>query len=378
MYLLRYSVKKSPERLTMPDTIPTLITFDDVLIVPQGSDVEPTEADTSSYVSKNVKIDIPIVSSPMDRVTETAMAIALALAGGIGIIHRNMPLEAEVSMVREVKSYSSPLTPNPLPLKVGAAIGPFDLERAQALDAEGVDVVVIDCAHGHNLNVVESARKIKKAIKADLVVGNIATAEAAEALCEFADGLRVGIGPGATCTTRIITGVGVPQLSAIMETSKIAHKHNVPVIADGGIQYSGDIVKALGAGASTIMNGSLLAGTDEAPGEVVTMGGNKYKTYRGMGSLGAITGTDRYGQNNQREKVVPEGIEGVVAYRGAVEDILTQLVGGLRGGMGYIGAHTIPEMHEKTKFVRLTTSGMHESHPHTMIQTKDQPNYFMK
>jgi len=372
----------------MPDTIPTLITFDDVLIVPQGSDVEPTEADTSSYVSKNVKIDIPIVSSPMDRVTETAMAIALALAGGIGIIHRNMPLEAEVSMVREVKSYSSPpssakameggLSPNPLPLKVGAAIGPFDLERAQALDAEGVDVVVIDCAHGHNLNVVESARKIKKAIKADLVVGNIATAEAAEALCEFADGLRVGIGPGATCTTRIITGVGVPQLSAIMETSKIAHKHNVPVIADGGIQYSGDIVKALGAGASTIMNGSLLAGTDEAPGEVVTMGGNKYKTYRGMGSLGAITGTDRYGQNNQREKVVPEGIEGVVAYRGAVEDILTQLVGGLRGGMGYIGAHTIPEMHEKTKFVRLTTSGMHESHPHTMIQTKDQPNYFMK
>jgi len=353
--------------------IPSSITFDDVLIIPLASDIEPTEADTTSRISKNVTLRIPIVSSPMDRVTETAMCIALARLGGIGIIHRNMPLEAEVAMVREVKG----LPTEAHSAQVGAAIGPFDLERAQALDAAGVDVIVIDCAHGHNLNVVKSARNIKKHVKADVVVGNIATREAAELLCEFTDGLRVGIGPGATCTTRIITGVGVPQLTAIMETAEVAHRLGVPLMADGGLRFSGDIVKAIGAGADTIMNGSLLAGTDEAPGEIVTFGDVKYKTYRGMGSLGAITGTDRYGQS-KREKVVPEGIEGVVPYRGPVEDVIAQLVGGLKAGMGYLGARTIKDVQEKTRFIRLSAASIKESHPHSMIQTKDQPNYFTK
>lgn len=345
--------------------LPLGLTFDDVLIIPNESDVEPTNADTSSRISKNVKIDIPLVSSPMDRVSESAMCIAMAELGGLGILHRNMTTAKQLEQVKLVKSKG---------LKMGASIGPFDLERAKALDDAGIDVIIIDCAHGHNIHVIKSAEKIKKAIKSDLVVGNIATSEAAAAIAPFADGLRVGIGPGATCTTRIITGAGIPQLTAINLVAQIASQHGVPLIADGGIRYSGDIVKALAAGADTVMNGSLLAGTDESPGEIVTFGDKQFKTYRGMGSLGAITGTDRYGQS-KREKVVPEGVEGVVPYKGPVADLIFQLVGGLKAGMGYVGANNIEELKEKARFIRVTPLGRNENHPHSMIQTKDQPNY---
>jgi len=353
---------------TLPDQLGNLrtgFTYDDVLIVPNGSAIEPREANLTTRVSRNVTLDLPMVSAPMDRVTEEAMCIALGQAGGMGFLHRNMTLEEEVRQAKNVKAAG---------YKVGAAIGPFDEERALALDEVGVDVILIDCAHGHNLNVVKSAEAIKKKIKADLIVGNIATPEAAEALCDFADGLRVGVGPGATCTTRIITGSGVPQLTAVHDVARVAVEKDVPVIADGGLRFSGDMVKALAAGASVVMNGSLLAGTDEAPGEIVTFGDKKYKAYRGMGSLGAITGTDRYGES-KAEKAVPEGIEGVVKYRGAVADLLHQLAGGIRAGMGYVGASTIVEMPQKARFIRVTPIGRQENHPHSMIQTKDQPNY---
>lgn len=359
----RYAKASSlPDQLSQ---IVTGLTYDDVLIIPAASTVEPTSADTRTRVSKNVEIDIPLVSAPMDRVTEAAMCIALGRLGGLGVLHRNMPLARALDEAKKVKAAG---------VKFGAAIGPFDVERALALDAIGVDVIVLDCAHGHNLHVVKSAKQIKAQIKADLVVGNIATAAAAEALCPFVDGLRVGVGPGATCTTRIITGAGIPQLTAVHEVARVAYQHDVPVIADGGLRYSGDMVKALVVGASTVMNGSLLAGTDASPGEVITMGDKQYKTYRGMGSLGAITDTDRYGKND-REKAVPEGIEGVVPYAGSLPHLVNQLVGGIRAGMGYIGAVTIPEMAQKGRLIRITTGGRQESHPHTMIQTKDQPNY---
>ncbi len=343
----------------------TGLTFDDVLILPEASAMEPTEALLQTRVSKNVSIAIPIVSSPMDRVTETAMCMVLGELGGLGVIHRNMNAEQEIAMAKQVKDKG---------FKVGAAVGPFDLSRALALDKVGVDVLVIDCAHGHNLKVVEGARRIKESVKADVVVGNIATAWAAEDLCKFADGLRVGIGPGATCTTRIITGCGVPQLTAITEVARIARAANVPIIADGGLRYSGDMVKALAAGASSVMNGSILAGTDASPGEIVTFGDKQYKSYRGMGSLGAITGTDRYG-DGKSEKIVPEGIEGVIIFRGSTAAVVHQLIGGIRAGMGYVGARTLDELYQKARFIRVTPIGIRENHPHSMIQTKDQPNY---
>jgi IMP dehydrogenase len=354
--------------VNLPDKLSHLTTgytYDDVLIVPAASAVEPTEADPTSYVSKNVKVALPIVSAPMDRVTESAMCIALGRAGALGVLHRNMTLEEEVEQAKLVKAAG---------VQFGAAVGPFDIDRARALDEVGVNVIIVDCAHGHNTNVIASARRMKQELKADIVVGNIATAEAAEALCEFADGLRVGVGPGATCTTRIITGSGVPQLTAVHQVAHVAIKRGVPVIADGGLRYSGDMVKALAAGASVVMNGSLFGGTDEAPGEIVTFGDKQYKSYRGMGSLGAISGTDRYGKNKV-EKAVPEGIEGVVKYRGSVESLLNQLVGGIKAGMGYVGATTIAELQENARFIRMTPIGNRENHPHSMIQTKDQPNY---
>lgn len=347
------------------DNLPLGLTYDDVLIVPQASEVEPTRAQTKTKLTKNIELEIPIVSAPMDRVTEAAMCIELSRLGGIGILHRNNTIEEQIKMVKAVKAEGA---------RLGAAIGPFDVQRAQALNEEGVDVIVIDTAHGHNLNVVRSAEKIKQQIQADLVVGNIATPEAAEDLCDFADGLRVGVGPGSICTTRIITGAGYPQLSAVAGVSSIAQKRGVPVIADGGIRYSGDMVKALVAGASSIMNGSMLAGTDESPGEMATIDGKKYKTYRGMGSLGAIAGTDRYGQGGSK-KVVPEGIEGVTAHRGSVEDLVFQLIGGLQAGMGYIGSQTIEEMYRKGRFMRITSTGRSENHPHTVIMTEETLNY---
>ncbi|MBU2617258.1 MAG: IMP dehydrogenase, partial [Euryarchaeota archaeon] len=260
-------------------------------------------------------------------------------------------------------------------LMVAAAVGPFDVERAVALDKAGANVLMIDCAHAHNMNVVDSARMIKKKVKADVVVGNIATAEAAEELVDFVDGIKVGVGPGSICITRVVAGVGVPQLTAIAEVADIASKHDIPVIADGGIRYSGDIAKAIAIGADVVMLGNLLAGTDEAPGRTITIKGRRYKQYRGMGSLGVMSGGESVDRYLSKTKFVPEGVEGAIPYSGTVGDTLHQLVGGLRSSMGYVGAHSIEEMHKKARFIRITPSGYYESHPHDVLITDETPNY---
>ncbi len=344
------------------------ITFDDVLILPNLSDVGSKDADTKTKLSKNVVINIPLVSSPMDTVTEERLAIALAEEGGIGIIHRNMTVEREVEMVKNVKSKG---------LQVGAAIGPFDLERAQALNKAGADVVLIDVAHGTKLDIIESARAIKKAISCDLICGSIATREGAEAYADFADGLRVGIGPGSICTMRIVTGVGVPQLTAVSEVVSVARERGIPVMADGGIRTSGDIAKAIAVGADNIMVGNLLAGFEESPGEVVTMDGKRFKTYRGMGSRDAMESgpvSDRYEQEKMKKKI-SMGVSGVVPYRGEVKPHIYQLIGGLQGSMGLVGAHNIKEMQEKAQLIRITAAGTIESHPHTLQAFKAEDNY---
>lgn len=477
--------------------VPTALTFDDVLLVPAASSVEPSDADVHAIFSKNIPLNIPIVSSAMDTVTESEMAIALARLGGIGVIHRNMKPEREVEMVSRVKRaedlierevlsvgpdatlseveelmnkhgiggvpvieknhlvgiisrrdiraivhrrgkeavrsimttapitaredvtaetaletmYSSKVERLPVTngdgrllgiitmqdilekrayplanrdadgsLRVAAAVGPFDFERAMMLDEAGADAVVVDCAHGHNLHVVKAVREIKASAKADIVAGNIATAAAASELSDTVDGLKVGIGPGSICTTRIVAGVGVPQVSAISSVADVAGPLGIPVIADGGVRYSGDIAKAIAAGANCVMMGSLLAGTDEAPGRVIAMQGRKYKQYRGMGSLGVMSGgesSDRYFQKKGigRTKYVPEGVEGAIPYVGNVSDVVYQLVGGLKSAMGYTGSATIEDLRTKGMFVRITAAGMGESHPHNILITDEAPNY---
>ena len=480
---------------------PTGYTFDDFLMVPSASTVEPKDIVTKTRISRNHNINIPVISSPMDTVTEAEMAIALAHEGGLGVIHRNMTINEQVEEVKKVKrsgdltirdvitispessikeaneimdeeeisglpvvdngrvigiisrrdikpiinadahkkvadvmteevvTVTESATPEEaldvayenkverLPVVedgaivgivtikdilerkelpnasrdrkgrflVAAAAGPFDLERAMALDEAGADIIAIDCAHGHNMDVVKFSRTMNENIDADLLVGNIATKEAAEDLiAQGVDGLKVGIGPGSICTTRIIAGVGVPQLTAVSDVADVAREYNVPVIADGGLRYSGDAAKAIGVGADAVMLGSLLAGTHEAPGEVVIMNGRKFKQYRGMGSLGAMTGgvgagTDRYFQEvkgpMKHSKLVPEGVEGVVPYKGPVDEVIFQLIGGLKSSMGYCGAKDIQAMKENAKFVRITGSGMTESHPHDMLITNESPNY---
>ena len=476
-------------------------TYDDFLLVPNASDVEAKDVDTKARVSKSFTLNIPIISSAMDTVTESDLAIALAQEGGVGVIHRNMTLEQQVKEVKKVKmsgdltikdvvtitpnssidtvkhimaeegvsglpviedekligiiskrdikpflnnptdkkvvdimtsdvvTIEEPITPSEaldlayenkverLPVirdgklagivtirdilnhkkypnaardkkgrfLVAAATGPFDLKRAMALDVAGADIIAVDCAHAHNMNVVKFAGTIKENIEADLIMGNIATAQAAEDLiAQGIDGLKVGIGPGSMCTTRIIAGVGVPQLSAISNVADLARDYDVPVIADGGLRYSGDIAKAMAAGADSVMLGNLLAGTYESPGDVVVMNGRKYKQYRGMGSMGAMTGgfgggADRYFQeikgHMKHSKLVPEGVEGAVPYKGTVNEVVFQLVGGLKASMGYCGAKDIETMKKVAKFVRITASGIKESHPHDLMITNESPNY---
>jgi IMP dehydrogenase len=280
----------------------------------------------------------------------------------------------------EKKQYPNATRDNDGRLMVAAAVGPFDFERAMLLEENGADALVVDCAHGHNMNVVRAVRDIKGSVKADVVAGNIATTKAAEDLVDTVDGLKVGIGPGSICTTRIVAGVGVPQITAIAHVADVAGKSGIPVIADGGIRYSGDVAKAIAAGADSVMMGSLFAGTDESPGRVITMKGRRYKQYRGMGSLGVMSGgvsSDRYFQKKDigRTKFVPEGVEGVTPYVGRVSDVIYQLIGGLKSAMGYTGSKTIEEMHAKTRFVRITSAGYHESHPHNILITDEAPNY---
>ena len=476
---------------------PLALTFDDVLLVPAPSLVEPNEADIHSMFSRNIPLNIPLVGAAMDTVTESSMAMALAREGGIGVIHRNMSAEQEIEEVRRVKRAEElierkvvtvtpdssvmdverlmvehgiggvpvieggkivgiisrrdvraiaskrgservqaimtrqPITagedismdqaleimytnkverlpvidrsghligiitmqdilekrqyPNATRdatkrLRVAAAVGPFDTDRANRLDECGVDALVVDCAHSHNLKVVKSVQDIKGSVRADVVAGNIATAEAAADLVDTVDALKVGIGPGSICTTRIVAGVGVPQISAIASVADVTRGTGVPVISDGGIRYSGDVAKAIAAGADSVMIGSLFAGTDESPGRVITMKGRRYKQYRGMGSLGVMSGgvsSDRYFQKKEigKTKFVPEGVEGVTPYVGTVSDVVYQLVGGLKSAMGYTGSRTVKDMHEKTRFVRITAAGHTESHPHNIMITDEAPNY---
>ena len=472
------------------------ITFDDVLLVPARSDFVPNQADTRTQLTNNITINIPIVSAAMDTVTEAALAIALAQEGGIGIIHKNLSIDAQKREVSKVKRSEhgviiDPVTLSPrepvrraqelmaeqnvsgIPivegkklvgiltrrdlkflkdydvevstvmvkdklitgpagttleqakeilqkhkveklllingkgelaglitmrdidrvqqypvaardkrgrLRVGAAVGVHDYERIEALIAADVDIIVVDTAHGHSQNVIETVKKIKADYNIDVIAGNIATAEAAEDLIEVGvNAVKVGIGPGAICTTRIISGVGVPQVSAILNCARAAEKHGIPVIADGGIRQSGDITKAIAAGASTVMIGSLFAGLKESPGQLVIYKGRQFKEYRGMGSLGAMIkgSADRYGQSSATEssKLVPEGVEGRVPYRGMLGDFVYQLVGGLRAGMGYCGSRNIDELRKNTRFVRVSPASISESHPHDIQITKEAPNY---
>ncbi|MCX7992889.1 MAG: IMP dehydrogenase [Fimbriimonadales bacterium] len=474
------------------------LSFDDVLLLPNHSEVLPNQVDVSTTLVGDIRLRIPIVSSPMDTVTESRMAIALAREGGVGVIHRNMPIEKQALEVDRVKRsehgviwdpiYLSPdntvrdaltlmeryhisgvpitdaegylvgiLTnrdirfetnfdrpirevmtaenlitapvgtsleeaekilqrhkieklpivdeqgklrglitikdllkirqhPNATKdsrgrLVVGAAIGPMrePVERARALADAGVDFIVIDSAHGHSAGVLNAVRLIKRAIPEMLVIaGNVATREGVRALVEAgADAVRVGLGAGSICTTRVVSGVGVPQLYAVMECAAEAQKLNVPIIADGGIRYSGDIVKALAAGASTVMLGNLLAGCEESPGEIEIFRNRAYKVYRGMGSVAAMRqgSSDRYYQTDPR-KIVPEGVEGRVPYRGPLAETIHQLVGGIRSGMGYLGARNLEDLREKARFIRVTNSGLRESHPHSVSITREPPNYW--
>ncbi len=470
----------------------TALTFDDLLLKPAESDVEPNEADVSTKLTSSVELSIPVVSAAMDTVTENAMAAEMARQGGLGVIHRNMSADSQEAQIEKVKDtdrlvtrdvvtvspdstvgdalevmerenvsglpvvddgdlvgivsnrdlrpllhkqdtgvekvmtedvvtvsadvdsdealeimhgnrverlpvvedgkvdgivtmdsilrrreHEEAVTDGEGGLAVAAAVSPFDLERAVGLDEAGADVLMVDTAHAHNLNVVEGARDIAREVDADVVVGNIATAEAAEEIAEFADAVKVGVGPGSICTTRVVTGCGMPQMTAISAVADVAREYDVPVIADGGIRYSGDIAKAIAAGADAVMVGSLLAGTHEAPGRTITIQGKRYKQYRGMGSVGAMTtgeSSDRYFQEGETE-YVPEGIEGAIPYRGAVSEQLHQLVGGLQSGMGYVGAATVEEMQETAEFVRTTDAGQDESHPHDVMITDEAPNY---
>jgi IMP dehydrogenase len=472
------------------------ITFDDVLLIPAKSDFVPSQAETSTQLTNNIKINIPIVSAAMDTVTEAALAIALAQEGGVGIIHKNLSIEAQQREVAKVKRSEhgvilDPVTLTPsepvrraqemmneqnvsgIPildgkklvgiltrrdlkflkdydvkisevmtetnlvtapaettleqakeilqkhkveklllvnangelaglitmrdidrvqqypwaardqrgrLRVGAAVGVGDYERIEALIKAEVDVIVVDTAHGHSQNVIDTVKKVKSKYKIDVIAGNIATAEAAEDLIAAgANAVKVGIGPGAICTTRVISGVGVPQISAIINCVTAAQKHNIPVIADGGIRQSGDITKAIAAGASSVMIGSLFAGLKESPGQLVIFKGRQFKEYRGMGSLGAMVkgSAERYGQRSstEKDKLVPEGVEGRVPYRGTLGDFVYQLVGGLRAGMGYCGARNIEELKKNGRFVCITAASASESHPHDIQITKEAPNY---
>jgi IMP dehydrogenase len=482
------------------------LTFDDVLLVPAASEILPSQADVGTQITRSIRLNIPVVSSAMDTVTEARLAIAMAQEGGIGVIHRNLTPEEQARQVALVKKYESGIVLNPVTippaaslrealaimaehgisgvpvvetpksgsdkgrlvgiltnrdtrfatnldqpvselmtkeklvtvdrsvtqeeakrllhsnrieklivvddsyrciglitvkdiekaqkhphaskdaegrLRVAAAttVGEDGFHRTELLMAAGCDLIVVDTAHGHSSRVLEAVNRIKKlSNRVQVVAGNVATAEATKALIDNgADAVKVGIGPGSICTTRVVAGVGVPQLTAVIDCAYEASKQGVPVIADGGIKYSGDAVKALAAGASCVMIGSLLAGTDEAPGETYFYQGRTYKAYRGMGSIGAMArgSADRYFQQEVKDslKLVPEGIEGQVAYKGPAENVLHQLVGGLRAGMGYLGAKTLADLRATAKFIRVSPAAIHESHPHGVLITRESPNY---
>lgn len=367
-------------------------TFDDLLLVPAKSEVVPAQVKLQTRLTDKITLNIPIVSAAMDTVTEDAMAIMLAKLGGMGFVHKNMPVEAQAAMIKAVKETeveSSFEDANIDPqgrLRVGAAVGVGEssLERVRALVDAGVDIVAVDSAHGHSQGVIDTVRMIRAEFpELDIVGGNIVTAQGAtDLIYAGANVIKVGVGPGSICTTRVVAGVGVPQLTAVNDVYSVARQYGMGVIADGGIKLSGDIAKALAAGGSCVMLGGLLAGTEETPGEVMEVFGKKVKGYVGMGSLSAMQrgSSDRYFQGGVSElkKLVPEGIEATVPFKGSIRDVIYQMLGGLRSGMGYCGCGTIEEMHQKAQFVKITGAGLRESHPHDVDNVKEAPNYHGK
>ena len=350
------------------------LTFDDVLILPRYSSILPSKTDISLKLTNNIKLKVPFLSSAMDTVTESKMAIAIGQEGGIGIIHRNLTIQKQSSEVKKVKNKK---------LLVGAAVGTNkeDIDRAKALIDNGADLIVIDTAHGHSEKVLKTLSKLNKIrSKIPFCVGNIATGEAAKKLYNSgADIIKVGIGPGSICTTRMVAGIGVPQISAIIDVKKALNKKDIKIISDGGIKFSGDIAKALAAGADAIMMGSIFAGTDESPGKKFKSAGKIFKEYRGMGSIGAMSAgsANRYFQKNfkDKSKFVPEGVEGRVEYKGKVSHIIYQLQGGLRSSMGYIGAKSLNEIKKRAKFVKITKAGFYESMVHSVEVTQKSIDY---
>jgi len=365
------------------------LTFDDVLLVPAYSEVLPNEVSLKTKLTKNISLKIPILSAAMDTVTGERMAIAMGLEGGIGFIHKNMSIEEQANVVKNVKSHNfvSKEFPNSCidknnNLLVGAAVGVSSdlMERVDSLVNAGVDIITLDSAHGHSIRIIEALKLIKTRYpNLDVIAGNIVTAKAAQDLADAgADAVKIGVGPGSICTTRIVAGVGVPQLTAIMDIFKQFKDTDVGIIADGGIKYSGDLAKALAAGAHTAMLGSMLAGTDEALGKLIERDGKKYKIYEGMGSMSAMQrgSKDRYFQQDKSaKKLVPEGIEAVTAYKGFVSDVILQLTGGLRAGMGYCGTKNINSLRHDSQFVKISKAGLVESHPHDVSLIKNSPNY---
>ncbi len=376
----------------MEKNLPLSLTFDDVLLNPSYVDFDRGDITLDTNLTRHITLKVPVVSSPMDTVTESEMAIALAKLGGIGFIHRNLAVVDQVINVKKVKNEG---------LLVGAAVGSSAgyEERVKELVKAKVDVIIVDSAHGYSKKVIEATRFIKNTYDVDVIAGSVATAEGAEALIEAgADALRVGMGPGAICSTRIVSGMGVPQLSAILETASVARKHNIPIIADGGISYSGDIMKALAAGASAVMMGRLLAATEESPGKIVRFkpdqvpsrfqsildGSHEYtfKEYRGMGSVAAmqeglkISSEDEFhGKDYQGDTLIAEGVEGLVPCTGTARQLVEQLTGGIRSGMYYIGTKTIAEAWEKARFMRISQASLSESHPHDLFITNPGENY---
>jgi len=373
----------------LTDPLPLGLTFDDVLLLPAASAVLPAEADVSTVLGAGLRLPLPLLASAMDTVTEAAMATALARMGAMGVLHKNLSIARQAEMVVAVKAAATAEGGHAAVdvegrLLVGAAVGvgADGLARAEALVAAGVDLLVIDTAHGHSAGVLRAATAMRARFSGVLlVVGNVATAAATrDCIAAGADVVKVGIGPGSICTTRVVAGVGVPQLTAIADCAAEAAPHGVPIIADGGLKSSGDVAKAFAAGAHAVMAGSMLAGTDEAPGEVVEEGGRFWKLYRGMGSLEAMEAgsSDRYFQAGAQaagRKLVPEGVVGRVAAKGPVGAVVEQLVGGLRAAMGYTGCATLAAMRADARFVRMTPAGLRESHVHDIVMDRDSPNY---